>query len=210
MKKIDLFFDFLSPYSYFAWKNHCNQLDRGRFHYRPILMGKLFDHWEIKGPGEIPPKRYSMLKSCFRYAHKNNIEFTPPSEHPFNPLYVLRLATKECSQDKQFEVIDCLWRLIWARGKKPDDPQTIENALKSAGLDAEQLMESSFSREAKLAVKQNTKDAISKGLFGVPSFVVDNEFFWGNDSLTDLHAFLESGDSFNQELFEQRTKDISW
>ena len=90
------------------------------------------------------------------------------------------------------------------------DPQTIENALKSAGLDAEQLMESSFSREAKLAVKQNTKDAISKGLFGVPSFVVDNEFFWGNDSLTDLHAFLESGDSFNQELFEQRTKDISW
>ena len=71
-------------------------------------------------------------------------------------------------------------------------------------------MERSFSKEAKIAVKQNTKEAVAKGLFGVPSFVVDNEFFWGNDSLSDLKDYLENGDQFNQELFDSRTRDISW
>ena len=210
MQKINFFFDFLSPYSYFAWKNHSNQLDRGLFEYRPILMGKLFAHWDIKGPGEIAPKRYTMLKSCFRYAKKNNIDFIPPTEHPFNPLYVLRLATYECAKEQQFEVIDCLWDMIWARGEKADEPQVIETTLKNAGLEHELLMERSFSKEAKIAVKQNTKEAVAKGLFGVPSFVVDNEFFWGNDSLSDLKDYLENGDQFNQELFDSRTRDISW
>ena len=211
MQKIDFFFDFLSPFSYFAWKNHRKILgDNLEINYRPLLMGKLFSHWEIKGPGEIAPKRYAMLKSCFRYAAKHNIPFNPPEQHPFNPLYSLRLATKECSKEEQFKVIDTLWDMIWAQGKEGDNPDEIETALNKSGLDSNLLMENAFSRDAKLAVKQNTKDALEVGLFGVPSFVVKEEFFWGNDALKDLKTFIESGDSFDLELFKKRTEDIVW
>ncbi|MCO4755968.1 MAG: 2-hydroxychromene-2-carboxylate isomerase [Bacteriovoracaceae bacterium] len=211
MQKIDFFFDFLSPYSYFAWKNHLKVLgDKYEINYRPVLMGKLFSHWDIKGPGEIAPKRYTMLKSCFRYAAKNDIPFTPPAKHPFNPLYCLRLATKECSGDDQFKVIDALWDLIWGQGKEGDNPEEIETTLNAANLDAKALMDQAFGKEAKLAVKRNTKDALEIGLFGVPSFVVEKEFFWGNDALKDLKTFVETGDSFDEELFKQRTNDIVW
>lgn len=171
-------------------------------------MGKLFSHWEIKGPGEIAPKRIAMLKSCFRYASRNNLEFNPPESHPFNPLYVLRLATKACSGDKQKEVIDALWELIWKEGKVADEPELIAKHLNSKGLEGEKLIEKSFSREAKLELKQNTKEAIAKHVFGVPTFITGKENFWGNDSLTDLINHLEGKDNWNRELFLKRTEDV--
>lgn len=212
MKKTEFYFDFLSPYSYFAWKNHKSIIQAGHtdFIYRPVIMGQLFSKWNITGPGEIPPKRYLMLKSCFRYADREGIQFTPPAQHPFNPLYALRLATNACAQAEQFKVIEALWDYIWARGNPGDDPDAIEAYLASQGIDAKELMEKSFSREAKLELKKNTKDAIEAKIFGVPSMVYQGELFWGNDSLADLVRHIKGECNYDKSLFEERTKDIEW
>lgn len=209
-QKIDFYFDFLSPFSYFAWINHQKLgLDtRYEFNYRPVLMGKLFEHWDIKGPGEIAPKRYLMLKSCFRYASRENIEFVPPETHPFNPLYVLRLATLACGGKAQMKVIDSLWSYIWGKGNTGDNPDALESFLNDVSLPGTELMEKAFAREAKLELKQNTKEAIANKLFGVPSFVCGDEVFWGNDSLTDLIQFIEGEEAYDQGLFLERTSDI--
>ena len=210
MKTVDFFFDFLSPFSYFAWLNH-RQVARDlpiSFNYRPVLMGKIFSHWEIKGPGEIPPKRHYLLKACFRYAALKGFDFIPPERHPFNPLYALRLATISCAGEEQEKVIDTIWRLVWARGKTADDPERLLEWLNSQGLKGSELMEAAFSPGAKHELKNNTAEAIEKKVFGVPSFVLGEEVFWGNDSLETLKSFLSEGDSFDQELFQIRTKDI--
>ena len=72
MKNIDFYFDFLSPFSYFAWLNHKDQLANYQLNieYRPVLMGKLFGHFNFPGPGEIEVKRNYELKgnkgeSCY-------------------------------------------------------------------------------------------------------------------------------------------------
>lgn len=208
MKKIDFFFDFLSPYSYFAWESHKELRKKFEFNYRPVMMGKLFQEHDIKGPGEIPAKRYLMLRSCFRYAARKNIEFKTPSEHPFNPLYVLRLACSSCSGDTQYEVIDSLWNFIWGKSLNPDSPEELAKFLNDHKLEGDLLIDKTSEREVKLELKSNTKDALSRKLFGVPSFCVEDETFWGNDSIPDMLEYIKNGICFDEELFNQRTNDI--
>ena len=204
MQKINFYFDFLSPYSYFAWTNHKASKQRQGidFTYKPVLMGKLFSHHEFPGPGMIKAKRNYELKSCFRYAAKENIEFTPPEQFPFNPLAIIRLATNAAATDKQARVIDFIFKQVWAKGKVLEDPEHIEELLKEAGFESE-IIERSFSKDAKIELKQNIKDAISADIFGVPSFQINDEFFWGNDSLTYLDNYLDGNDIWDKELYNE-------
>lgn len=212
MQKIKFYMDFLSPFTYFAWKNHNKSIApySAVFEYLPITMGSLFNQHEIKGPGLIPTKRYHSLKHCFRYAHKNQIPFVPPKTHPFNPLYCLRMATEFAAKDNQAAVIDLFWKLIWGKGIVLEDPDLIVFELEKVNLPGNEILERSYAREAKTAVKQNTKDALAFNAFGSPSFVTeDGELFWGNDSLDFLEDYIKHGDSFDLKLFNDRTSDIN-
>lgn len=211
MQKIKFYMDFLSPFTYFAWVNHHQLKDKynAQFEYLPITMGTLFNHHEITGPGLIPAKRLYSLKHCFRYAKLNKIDFIPPHSHPFNPLYVLRMATQQASGELQEQVIDTIWKLIWAKGEVLEDPNLIIQKFNELGIDANEILEKTYEREVKQAVKKNTKEAIAHHAFGSPSFLINDELFWGNDSLELIESYLdEEGDSFDVELFKQRTSDI--
>lgn len=195
---IDFYFDFLSPYSYFAWVNIRETLIQ--INPKPVFMGALFKHFDFKGPGEIPPKRYHELKKCFRYAFKHKIPFTPPKIHPFNPMLITRMASKEASQADQVKVIDKIFKLIWQEGQTLEDPDYIQDKFKDMPL----VFERSANREAKLEIKNNTKTATQLNIFGVPSFHIDQEVFWGNDSIEYLLDYLKGNDNFDKELFENR------
>lgn len=198
MKKIDFYFDFLSPYSYFAWKNHKKISEQ--FNYKPVLMGKLFSHFEFRGPGEIPVKRDSELKKCFRYADLHNLDFTPPPSFPFNPLGIIRLATRSASGAKQAQVIDLIFKTVWGEGTILEDPERIEELLQTNGL--EDIFEKSFSKESKLELKANIKEAIQLKIFGVPTFKVNDEVFWGNDSIELMTHHLDGNDNWDRKLYD--------
>ena len=70
MKKVSYYFYFLSPYSYFSFINlerKCVFKDHNIL-LKPVVMGSLFKNFDMKGPGEIRPKRHYMLKQCFIYS----------------------------------------------------------------------------------------------------------------------------------------------
>ena len=212
MRKLDYYFDFLSPYSYLAWRNIVEQKEWLKSHevelqLRPVVLAKLLNHFEIKGPGEIKPKREYMFRALLRYAQKNNIPFMPPMTHPFNPLYALRLATQACSGSSQHDLVDCLWCAGWGGGSERIDlacPDQLQLVLNSMGFEGAHLIEKSFERAAKLELKQNCRRAIELGLFGVPSFVIDdNEIFWGNDSIDDLMKYIEGNDQLDRKLYQE-------
>ena len=215
MKNIDYFFDFLSPYSYFSWKNQDQFMNHQdiQLNIKPVVMGTLFSHWGIKGPGEIAAKRYYELKQCFIYAAKENIQFVPPKNHPFNPLYALRLATNACSGEHQKKIIDILFHSCWAIGKELSEPDDLIKLLNENDLPGQELIDKTFEREVKKELKQNTKDAIEDRVFGVPSFSIKNtsEIFWGNDSLENLNLFLNGNfPNWNESMFESRVRDIKF
>ena len=198
MKSLNFYFDFLSPFSYFAWTKIQSQTSV-KVDFKPVALGPLLNHWSIKGPGEIEPKREFLLKQCLRYAAKNNIDFTTPKTHPFNSLYALRLALKSTAGDLQSDVIKTLWLAGWKTRIDMGEPDELIRVLKEANLPAEELYEKSFSREAKQELKANIQEAISFGAFGVPTMVVEQELFWGNDAVEDVMNFLSGTDKLDRE-----------
>lgn len=205
MKTLIFYFDFLSPFSYFAWIKLQNLNKEKAFNLvlKPVALGPLLNHWEIKGPGEIQPKREFLLKQLLRFSAKTNIPFTTPKTHPFNSLYALRLALTDVCGPQQESVVDVLWKAGWQSRIDMADPDELQRVLKENNLPAEELYERSFSKEAKVELKRNIQEAISHGVFGVPSFVIDGELFWGNDSLDDVMNFIEGKDPLDREKLSQ-------
>jgi 2-hydroxychromene-2-carboxylate isomerase len=201
MKELNFYFDYLSPFSYFAWVNLQKiKSEKGfQIHYHPVALGPLLNHWSIKGPGEVTPKREFLLKQCLRYAVKNNLEFTTPKTHPFNSIYALRLSLKGVAGVHQEKVIETLWKAGWQKRIDMGEPDELLKVLRDAGLPAEELYEKSFLKEAKVELKSNIQTAISHGAFGVPSIIIDGELFWGNDALTDVIDFIEGRDFLDRE-----------
>ncbi len=201
MKELNFYYDFLSPFSYFAWLK-LPELSK-KFHlkisYKPIALGPVLNHWQIKGPGEVVPKREFLLKQMLRYSSKNQIEFTTPKIHPFNSLYALRLTLSCVAGDLQEKVIETLWKAGWQKRIDMGMPEDLIQELLQNNLPAEELYEKSFSKEAKQELKNNIQEAIGLGVFGVPSFVIDGELFWGEDSMEDLENFISGNDPLDKE-----------
>jgi 2-hydroxychromene-2-carboxylate isomerase len=199
MKELNFYFDFLSPFSYYGWMKLQKYHGQFSINYKPVALGPLLNHWGIKGPGEVEPKREFLLKQLLRYGARNNIPFTTPKTHPFNSLYALRFALKGVACDLQPKVVEALWKAGWQDRIDMGEPDEILAALRSKNLPADELYEKSFSKEAKVELKANIQEAISFGAFGVPSFVHAGELFWGNDSIEDLVEFALGKDPLDRK-----------
>ncbi len=201
---VKFYFDFLSPFSYLAWRDLRTSLPSDTaIEYLPVPLGPLLNHWGIKGPGEVLPKRIFLLKQLLRYCSQHNIPFTTPLTHPFNSIYALRLALKEVAGVHQAKVIEVLWKTGWERRLDMGNPDQLVAVLQEAGLPADELYEKSFSPEAKKSLKANLAMALEEQVFGVPSFVVADELFWGHDSLANLLSYIQGIDPLDRNKLNQ-------
>ncbi len=192
MKQAEWFFDFISPYSYLQ----CERWDRLpvglQVQCRPVLLAGLLDHWGQKGPAEITPKRIFIYRQLQWWAEKQGIPLRFPSGHPFNPLPLLRLAI---ALDSDIAAIREMFRFVWRDGHLPSDQQDLSRLLDHLGVtDAETKLQSP---SVKQQLRDNGKRAIELGVFGVPTFVVDGELFWGADACNFFLDYLRNPDLFN-------------
>ena len=176
---IDWYFDFVSPYSYIAL-HRLRELSHP-VNYRPVLFAGLLNHWGQKGPAEIPAKRQWTYRWCTWWAKSLGIPFRFPAEHPFNPLQHLRLALACGSRP---EAVKRIFDSIWMSGANATDPQRFAALCRELGVAEARLA------EVKDELRRNTDEAAARGVFGVPSFVVDGQVFWGADALEFLNAYL--------------------
>ena len=176
---VDWYFDFVSPYSYIA-HHRLGELSCP-VSYKPVLFAGLLNHWGQKGPAEIPAKRRWTYRWCTWWAQSLGIPFRFPAEHPFNPLQHLRLALA-CGNRP--EAVKRIFESIWVRGENASDPARFAALCRELGVAEGRLA------EVKDQLRANTEEAAARGVFGVPSFVVDGEVFWGADAIDFLRAFL--------------------
>ena len=200
MPKIDFTFDFLSPYSYLAW-TWVRENQQYDFNYNPVPMASLITHYETKGPAQIEPKRNYLFKDLLRKTAERNIPFTTPKELPFNSLYALRLSLKGVAGDHQKAVIDAIYTAGWARGLDIGNDDVLKNILQEANLPVAELFEKMEAKDARRELKQNLESAINQKLFGVPSFMVEGELFWGHDSIPYLEKFLKGEDRLDKNKY---------
>lgn len=198
MKQITFYLDFISPYAYLAFEELPRALEGLSYSidYRPILFAGLLKHHGQLGPAEIPGKREWTYRQVLWLAHAHGIPMQMPSAHPFNPLALLRLATA-CGPNRY--VCETLFRHVWRGGADAADAARLQAVQQDLAPRRDPQ-----SDEVKNELKQATNEAIAKGLFGVPTFAVDDKLFWGFDALPMLRAWLQ-GDSWFQENWDSST-----
>eukprot|EP01122_Echinamoeba_exundans_P015369 TRINITY_DN7269_c0_g1_i1.p1 TRINITY_DN7269_c0_g1~~TRINITY_DN7269_c0_g1_i1.p1 ORF type:complete len:250 (+),score=32.99 TRINITY_DN7269_c0_g1_i1:157-906(+) len=212
--KVTFFYDFISPYSYLAFR----QLKRLRtkygaqrlqVSYKPVVFGALLTHWSNKGPAEIPPKREFVFRDVHRYAKANNEPFSVPRAHPFLPLFPLRLTLlSTCNNDfsLQEHLIDAIYSSLWGDasgyGINPTEAEFTRVAAAAippqpSALTIDQLVIRAKSDVAKQELKTNGEEAAKLGVFGVPTMIVypptpnkAPELFWGNDQLNYIEMII--------------------
>ena len=185
---IDWYFDFVSPYSYICL--HRLREVSAPISYKPVLFAGLLNHFGQKGPAEVPAKRRWTYRWCTWWAGELGIPFRFPAAHPFNPLQHLRLAIA-CGSTA--EAVKRIFESIWTGGGDPNDPARFSELCRALGVSPEDLS------ARKDELRRNTDEAAAKGVFGVPSFVVDGEVFWGADSIDFLNAFLRNRNLFKAD-----------
>jgi 2-hydroxychromene-2-carboxylate isomerase len=177
---IDWYFDFVSPYSYICL-HRLDELEAS-INYKPVLFAGLLNHWGQKGPAEIPAKRKWTYRWCTWWANQLGITFRFPGVHPFNPLPYLRLAIAAGSSER---AVRRIFEVLWTGGDDALHERRFDALCSELGVDAARL------EAAKDSLRKSTDEAARRGVFGVPSFVIDGEVFWGADALDFLKAFLE-------------------
>jgi 2-hydroxychromene-2-carboxylate isomerase len=150
---------------------------------KPVLFAGLLNHWGQKGPAEIPAKRRWTYRWCTWWAQSRGIPFRFPAAHPFNPLQHLRLAL---ACDSRPEAVKRIFRSIWMSGEHADDPGRFAALCRELGVDPARLAEP----QIKDRLRRNTEEAAQRGVFGVPSLVIDGEVFWGADAIDFAKSFL--------------------
>jgi 2-hydroxychromene-2-carboxylate isomerase len=193
MKQITFYFDVISPYAYLAFEHIPVALEGISYEviYKPVLFAGLLKHHGQLGPAEIPPKREWTYRQVAWLAHELGIRIQTPAAHPFNPLALLRLAVA-CSENglPNRYVVETVFRHVWHGGKQADDAMRLAQLTES--------LKPKFdpnSAEVKARLKTLTESAIEAGVFGVPTFKVDDKLFFGLDALPMLAAYL-NGDSW--------------
>ena len=176
---VDWYFDFVSPYSHICL--HRLRDVPAPIIYKPVLFAGLLNHFGQKGPAEIPAKRKWTYRWCHWWANELGVPFRFPASHPFNPLHHLRLALA-CGSSP--DAVRRIFESIWVSGEEATDPVRFSALCNELGVQPERLS------EVKDLLRANTEQAAARGVFGVPSFVVDGEVFWGADSIRFLNAFL--------------------
>ncbi|MEI6733223.1 MAG: 2-hydroxychromene-2-carboxylate isomerase [Comamonadaceae bacterium] len=193
MKHITFYLDFISPYAYLAFEALPEALIGHSYSvtHKPVLFAALLKHHGQLGPAEIPGKRDWTYRQVLWLAHQHGIAMQMPVRHPFNPLALLRLALACDAQGlPNRHVCETVFRHVWCGGAEATDADRLQHVTQQLGP-----ARAVNSEEVKTQLKAHTDEAIALGVFGVPTFAVDDKLFWGLDALPMLRDYL-SGDAW--------------
>jgi 2-hydroxychromene-2-carboxylate isomerase len=183
---VTFYFDPVSPYVWLASKQldlvapHCH------IEWQPVLFAAMLNENGQKGPAEIPSKKAYTFRDVMRLAAQQGLRFTGPPGHPFNPLHALRLCMALPAQADRHALAHALLAAAWEDGRDISRQEVLLDIAARCGHDAAQLWARSQEPANKQALADNTRAALDAGVFGVPTWRLDDELFWGADRLGSL------------------------
>jgi len=193
-------FDVISPFSYLALPRVEHLSKEVTVEFVPVLLAALLSHFGQLGPAEIASKRRFTYRFVLWRARHLGIPLHMPPAHPFNPLAGLRLIIAAGSDARAARtVLDAVYR----EGRDVSDPKVIAELAGELGV-ADPVAAVSDA-DVKQRLRANTEWAISRGVFGVPTLVVREEFFWGQDAFDMALEYLTHPEAFQDR--EMRAAD---
>lgn len=198
-KSFEFLFDFGGPNSYLAHKvlpELCASTDATAT-YVPILLGGLFKITNNQAPmiryAETPAKRNYEMLEFDRFVKAHNIPFKMNPSFPINSLHLMRGAVAAQHLGCFMPYVEAIMAAMWEDGANTGDPAVVKDVLDKAGLDSAALFAKAEEPEVKAELVANTEKAAARGAFGVPTFFVDDQIFWGKERLPQVADALRKG-----------------
>ena len=184
MKSIEFYYDFGSPTAYLAW-TQLEKADDTKFNieYKPVLLGGIFKATDNKPPGTVKAKADWMFEDIKMYANSYGVNFAMNNAFPVNTLYLVRGAIFAKQKGILKEYNKAMFNAMWINNINLNEPKNIIEVLESNNFDSKEFLEAAENNDIKEELKADTSLAVTKGLFGVPSFIVDGKLYFGQDRM---------------------------
>ena len=195
-KNLEFLFDFGGPTSYLAHKSLPEICARTGAEpvYAPILLGGLFKLTNNQAPmmryAETPAKRNYEMLEFDRFVKAHALPFKMNPRFPINSLYLMRGAVAAQRLGCFALYVDTVMAAMWEDGRDMGEAKIVRQVLDSAGLNSAALLALADDPDVKAELMANTEAAAKRGAFGVPTFFVGEEMFWGKERLEQVEAAL--------------------
>ena len=196
-KTVDFYFDFASPNAYLSHQVVPGIEERtgAKFNYIPVLLGGIFKATNNKPPMEaffgILNKNEYQSVEMKRFQERHGIDKFKMNPHfPVISLQIIRGAVGAQQDGYLDKYIDEVLKHMWEEPKKMDDPEVIKEAFSESGFDADRLMNQMQDPEIKAQLIENTEKAVKRGTFGIPTFFVGDDIYFGKDTLWQVEEAL--------------------
>ncbi len=195
MKTIGYYLSVVSPWSYLG---HRRFYDIARAHSAEILYLPIDSSIVFPKTGGLALKDRSLQRKRYRMQELRrwrshlklelNLE---PKYFPTDPKLAscVVIAAIEAGHNVT-ELVYELMRAVWAREEDVSDPPVIKSAIERSEGNVAELLSAANQLHVQSVFSENSERAVTKGVFGVPSYVVGEEVFWGQDRLEFLDTFL--------------------
>jgi 2-hydroxychromene-2-carboxylate isomerase len=191
--QVDFIFDFGSPNGYLSHRviPDIEKRTGAKFRYVPALLGGIFKATNNRSPmeafGDVKGKlAYEGLETRRFVARHGLSKYRQNPHFPVNTLMMMR-GTYAAQDLGVFEpYVEACFAAMWEEGLKMDDPAVVAQALTAAGLPAQKLLELTQDQGVKDRLIAATNAAVERGVFGIPTFFVGTEMFFGKDRLRDV------------------------
>jgi len=195
MATLEFFYDFVSPYSYFASTRIEALAARtgATLRWRPFLLGGVLKATDNKAPADTPAKYAHLKVDTARWARRLGVPFAYPRIHPFSTVLAMRCALTAGRSGALVPFTHAAFRAVWADGRDLTSPEVLAAVAASVGLDGPALV--AAAPEEKAALVAQTDEAVRRGAFGAPSFFVGDELWVGNDRLDFVEEALRAAGS---------------
>ena len=184
IKSLDFYFDFISPYSYLAYKKikKLKENEKIKVNYFPIALGALYNLNGIKAAVFINAKTKFMIRDCKMVAKKFNINFKFNSYFPINSLYLMR-GILVINKKAIPYYIENFFNAYWEDALNLNDEKIVNQILVNSKIEIKPFYKKIKHEKINNKLKKLTQDAFNKGVFGAPTFIVNKKIFWGQDRL---------------------------
>jgi 2-hydroxychromene-2-carboxylate isomerase len=196
-RTLEFIFDFGSPNAYLAWKALPAILARtgASLTVTPALLGGIFKATGNSAPmvafGGVKGKLAYENLEMRRFIEKHGLTAFRFNPHfPVNTLGIMRGLVAAQAAGAGDAYLEVVLRAMWEEGRKMDDPEVIAATLTDAGLDAAALLAAAQSQPVKDALAASTAAVVERGVFGIPTFFVGSEMFFGKDRLGQVEEAL--------------------
>ena len=179
-KKLEFFYDYVSPYSYLA-DSQVGKIGGSNLVYRPMFLGAVMQATGNKPPGSLEVKGKYLRKDIIRWVSHYGIVYKWNPNFPQNTLKALRLAVV-AQRDGVFDKVhSALFAAMFVHEADLNDDKVLADIMNAAGMDESGTFARIADQSIKDELKANTDEAIRRGAFGAPTFFVGEEIFFGND-----------------------------